>query len=194
MNTDSSHVSDQEAAAGVGPRKAAILTKWFQAALADYGPEPSGFLARRRDPFANPVGTAHSRELTALLDIIIESGTREEARGHLEAVVKIRAVQDLAPSRALAFIMELKDIIREELPGGEAAGRTALLERLDARIDGLALLGFDVYTACREKIFELKTSEVGRRTMDALRRAKLLGDEDRNGAADAAGRARPEAR
>ena len=55
----------------------------------------------------------------------------------------------------------------------EEIGAEAILA-FESKIDTLSLIAFDIYTACREKICELKTSEMRRTTFQALERANLV--------------------
>ncbi|MBI4795270.1 MAG: RsbRD N-terminal domain-containing protein [Deltaproteobacteria bacterium] len=89
-------------------------------------------------------------------------------------VIRIRALQDCSPSQALAFIFLLKNVVREELAEDfEKQNLTAELMELDSRIDGLSLLGFDVYTRRREKLCELRVNEVKNRVSGLLRKSGL---------------------
>jgi hypothetical protein len=76
-------------------------------------------------------------------------------------MIRIRAVQDFLPSKAIGFVFLLKRVIQEEL-GREVRERGLGEELLDfeRQIDDLALLAFDVYMQCREKIFEVRIREV----------------------------------
>ena len=47
---------------------------------------------------------------------------------------------------------------------------------LEARIDGLALLAFDVYTKRREKLQDIRVDEVKRRISGVMRKSGLSGD------------------
>jgi len=69
-------------------------------------------------------------------------------------------VQDFSPSQAIGFIFLLKKAIREVLESG-IRGKPVLEEWMEfqSRIDQLALLAFDVYMECREKICEIRVNE-----------------------------------
>src|SRR5512138_2087514 len=127
-------------------RQGAICARWLEAVLAGYGEPTATRWLRDRDPFRNPVGHALATGLPALLAAVARGGepTEEEAAA-LEGIVRIRAVQDLAPSKAVAFAWLLRDAIRaelaEELAGGAHAEELAALER---RIESLGLRAFDV--------------------------------------------------
>jgi hypothetical protein len=92
-------------------------------------------------------------------------------------VLRLKALQEASPSRALAFIFVLKTIIREELAQElQDPECAAELAELESRLDGLALLGFDAFMQRREKLCEVKVSEIKRKVSTLLRRLGL-GDE-----------------
>jgi hypothetical protein len=68
-------------------------------------------------------------------------------------------VQDFLPSQAVFFMFMLKDVVREELAtnGGVLPAETAEFE---AAIDRAALQAFDIYMACRERLFQIRIREL----------------------------------
>jgi hypothetical protein len=99
--------------------------------------------------------------LGVLYDGLLADGPADEMRRALDAIVRIRAVQDLSPSAGVGFVFLLKQVIGEQLRGRDAdpADRTALAA-LFGRIDRLALEAFDLFMQCREKIFQLRVREI----------------------------------
>lgn len=84
---------------------------------------------------------------------MLEGLDRDTASLALTDILSVRAVQDFTPSEAVRFIPALKEIVRE-IAGEET---TAPVE---ARIDELLLLAFDIYMERREKIFGLRVREL----------------------------------
>jgi hypothetical protein len=77
----------------------------------------------------------------------------------------------------MSFIFLLKKAIRESL--GNKIHETHISEGLllfESKIDDLALLSFDVYMKCREKIYELKSNEVRSMTFRLLQRANIISE------------------
>jgi hypothetical protein len=66
--------------------------------------------------------------------------------------VRIRAVQNFTPSQAIGFVFDLKGLIRAMAPADRQASKEMVV--IESRIDALALLAFDLYMSCREKIYE----------------------------------------
>jgi len=145
----------------------AILEEWLARTLRTYPAEASRFLLQEKDPFRNPVGHAIQQGLPVLFDQLVGDMDAARITPALEEIVRIRAVQDFSPSQALAFLFLLKSLLREHLSDPD---QRALLE---ARIDELALRGFDLYIECREKLHEIKLGEAHRRLF-VLERAHQL--------------------
>ena len=154
-------------------RRAAILSRWNRLVLEVYPEDSSGFLRREKDRFQNPVGATTSRALEELFEGLLTRRPPAELEPALDAVVRIRAVQDLPPSHAMGFVFLLKRAVREELGdalAGDAPG--AALTELEASIDTLGLAAFDLYVGCREQIYQLRAGEVRRSTAKLLERAE----------------------
>ena len=93
----------------------------------------------------------------------------------LERVIRVRAVQDFSPSRAVEFVFLLKDVLRDELKG--EIRRKDILEdllRFESRIDSLAMFAFDMYERCREEIYEIRVNEVKGSMSRLLKRADRM--------------------
>jgi hypothetical protein len=94
---------------------------------------------------------------------------------YLNDIIRIKAVQDFTPSQAVSFLPLLKKVVRDEL--GSDIQRQHFSEELaafESQIDNLALLSFDIYMKCREKIFELRVNEIKTMTFRLLKRANLI--------------------
>ncbi len=153
---------------------AAIHQKWLNMVLGSYYPETAQFLKKEKDPFGNPVVHQLTRGLTDILAALMEDLGVEEANAALDEIIRILALQDIPPSRAMAFMFFLKQVIREELAAElKDLSLASELVELESRIDGLALLGFDAYTKRREKLCELKVNEVKAKVSGLLRRAGI---------------------
>jgi hypothetical protein len=151
-------------------KKSKIIKKWRDAILKSYPEDSQGFLKREKSQFANPVGLTISTEIETLYDEIISGDNMEKISSCLDSIIRIRAVQDFKPSQAVAFVLQLKQIIREEL----GSGHSDEMRVFDNRIDEVALLAFDVYSACRQKISEIRVNEVKSQVGKLLERANLI--------------------
>ncbi len=155
-------------------KKSAILGRWLTTIYESYPPETAIFLKREKNHFDNPVGFRISEGLEGLYDALSQEMGKEKVLGFLDKIIRIRALQDFAPSQALAFVFLLKNVIRQELAEEirkENLGEEVL--ELESRIDGMALLGFDIYTKCQEKLHQIRGDEIKRRVSGLMRKAGL---------------------
>ena len=160
-------------------KKAAILKKWFDAVADTYAADTAGFLKKQKAQFTNPVGYTLAEGLEGLFDALLQGMIPDTVKTFLDGIVRIRAIQEFEPSEAVAFIFQLKKVVRQEL-GAEILQQPGMTEGLvsfDSAIDDLALFSFDIYIKCREKIYELKANEARNMTFRLLQQAKLIVDD-----------------
>ena len=134
-----------------------LLDRWLASALECYSEETVRFLGAEKDSFRNPVGHTLRQNLAVLLEQVLGGLEADAAKASLANILHVRAVQELTPAQAVAFVFQLRPLLCEPSP---QAGS----EELDARIDQLALWAFEEYTRCRERIAGLRISE-SRRSM-----------------------------
>jgi hypothetical protein len=156
--------------------KEEISRKWFDLLTSIYAPEGVRLFKKESDEFANPVGHTFRTAIVEILDEFLGENRAETLAPLLDKVIRVRAVQTFSPSAALAFVFGLKaiveEVLEEELAEGEAS--TGDLREFDRKVEGLGLLSFDVYTGCREKLFDIKIAEIKRNTRRLLERAQLI--------------------
>jgi hypothetical protein len=171
-------------------KKPLILKRWFDLAVETYPRDTSKFIKRQKDRFANPVGRTTHQTLKAALDLLLDEFDTDKAALVLDPMIRIRAIQDFSPSRATGIVFGLKKIVRDivdrERERGGSGNITEGLLAFESKIDKLGLVAFDIYLACREKIYELKANEVRNRSYRAFERAGLISgmsavENDRNG-------------
>lgn len=153
--------------AAIRRNREAVLERWFQSVLDSYPPDTARFMRSQKDRFRNPVGHTLREGLAALVDGLAEGRAPSELARPVDDIVRIRAVQEFAPSAAVRFVFELGGILREtagldEAPAEERAAAAGALE-------ALALLAFDTYMACREKLFEIRVREIRESQLFAAR-------------------------
>jgi hypothetical protein len=163
-------------------RKGVIAGKWLDRIVASYPADTANFLKRKQDRFANPVGSTLAKGTTRLVEALFDGMTADSLREAIEPIVKIRAVQDFSASSAVAFVFQLKDVIRE-VAGDELSGDRPReqLEQLERRIDKLALVAFDVYSSCREQVANIRVEEVKRNVAHVLKRSGWFEDPQQGG-------------
>ena len=156
-------------------RKTAIIKNWFTLAVETYPPDTASFLKRQKDPFANPVGRTISLGLEALFNELLKEMDHEIITSFLDPIIRIRAIQNFSPAQAVSFIFLLKKAIRENIKK-EALEEQLFNELLlfESKIDKLALIAFNIYVQCKEKIYDLKANEMRNTTYKAFKSAGLV--------------------
>lgn len=129
-----------------------IVERWLGAALAAYGESMAAAAAREGDSFRNPVGSRLRTQLAQLADELLGGMDEQVIERCLAEIMAVRAVQELAPERALEFVFAPRRIVPELAPRQAPAD-------LEARIDRLALAAFTQYLHQRTRLAELRFEE-----------------------------------
>ena len=155
----------------------AILAKWNAAVFATYPLDTAGFARTREDQFRNPVGHAVRLALEEIYSSISGQLSSETLlRDALEMFIKLRAVQDFTPVRALGVMYLLKPLLRERiLPACLHDGLLDEYLEAESRLDTAALLACDIYVASRERVFEERIGEIKRQHAQLVRWAQKKG-------------------
>jgi hypothetical protein len=155
--------------------RSAIVDQWFETLVGTYQEETRGPLRRQNAPFTNPVGFNTRQGLEGLFDGLLKGMMPSETSRFLDGIVRIRAVQDFAPSEAVRFIFQLKNVVRNQ-PGETLKDQAMAAEllQLESSIDDLALFAFDLYMQCRETIYDIKAKEARSMTFRLLQKAQLI--------------------
>ncbi len=159
-------------------KRDAIVAEWLDLVAKTYAPDTAHFLKQNKDPFTNPVGGYLSAGLSGLYDQLLTGPDQATVRTLLDPIVRVRAIQNFSPSKAVAFVLVIKKIVRKYLAMDPRDNRsTKHLLEFEDRVDAMSLFAFDIYTQCREKIFELKANEEKDRVFKAFKRAGLIEEE-----------------
>ncbi|MFP5207122.1 MAG: RsbRD N-terminal domain-containing protein [Acidobacteriota bacterium] len=137
-----------------------IVELWMERTLRSYPVETLSFLGGEQDPFRNPVGQTLRKSLEVLAREVLGAMNKDRMMEALDALVRMRAVQDFSPADAVRFVFILRAAIRETTG--------AVSDSMHSRIDELALMTFDKYAGCREQIFQLRVNELRSRMDYAL--------------------------
>jgi len=130
----------------------AILESWYRRTIGRYRPEVQQQLRSCEDQLRNLVGY----QLRSSLAILVEEleGDMDAARiaPALDDIIRIPAVQDLSAPEAIGGIFFAKEASVKNSDEGDVSD-------FNRRVAQLALMAFDVYTACRQQIFAMRTRE-----------------------------------
>lgn len=140
-------------------KKDKILSLWIERTLDSYA--SPGFFKKAKDRFANPVGANIKEGLTKLFDLLAAQGKEEDFVAPLDQVIRIRAVQEFTPAQAVAPILELKWVLRQIFSKDkETRGLLGQLDSFDCDVDRAALVAFDIYCSCRERLYQTRIREL----------------------------------
>lgn len=156
--------------------KTAVIDKWFGVVIDSYPSDTARFIKSQKDPFSNPVGGTTLKGLTGLMDELLGEMNPDTINSFLDPIIRIRAVQSFTPSQATSFVFSLKKIIRDSFINKKSGDYqiSTELSQFEQKIDSIALMAFDIYMKCREKIFQLKANEEKNRTYKVFERAGLI--------------------
>ncbi len=160
------------------PRKKKFVQAWFDHLVGTYPPETARLLKKETNQFANPVGYTALQAMGEIFDEFFGQNRPEKISPLLDKILRIRAVQDFAPSGAIGFVFQLKKIARlllqPEITGGAVSPPE--ISGFDEKVDGLVLAAMDVYSGCRENLYQVRVQEIKDRTSRLLHMAEIIAD------------------
>ena len=151
-------------------RRDRLVAEWL-ARVAACDPDPSSrLLGGDHDRFRNPIWYAYDQALPVVFDEVIGDMDRTRIASALDPVMHIRTVEALSPTEATGFILLLKDVVQDALraEAGDATGVEAW-RAFGSRVDEVALVAFELFVACQEKLQRIRASEAARRAHLARR-------------------------
>jgi hypothetical protein len=136
-----------------------IIDSWVKLVLSTYSPDAAEIFHRKKDRFANPIGYNVKAGLAECYESLTGDGEPELGK-QMEELVKVRAVQQFKPSEAIAFVFLIKDVVRRFAEKLKTELDSSDLLIFDGRVDKMALLVFDGYMGCRERLHQVRIREL----------------------------------
>lgn len=146
-------------------RRDAVVDRWIESVIDAYPEQTATFLKEQPNRFANPVGASLREGLALIFDGLVADSDPNDLRQPLDLVIRVRAVQEFTPSAAVGFIFDLKTIVREVMAEG-----SEVPEKFDRSVDGLGMVGFDIYMGCREQLWSIRAEEIRNQSLGILER------------------------
>ena len=159
-------------------QKVDILKKWQKEIFQLYPADSIRFLTSESNQFANPVGHSirdHTEKL--FCELISENDIdSENIVPILDEMLRIRAIHDFTPSEALRYLYFLKEVVTQKLSEKSEINNNlhSELAAFFSRVDEVVMIAFDVYSKCREKLFEIKVETAKNQVSGLLRRSDLI--------------------
>ncbi|MGV1100924.1 RsbRD N-terminal domain-containing protein [Thiovibrio sp. JS02] len=140
-------------------RKGEILDSWVDQVLATYPADAAHIFKKGKDQFANPIGFSVKSSLWEVYVLLFEKNEPEKIVAALEQLVQIRAVQTFNPSEAVSMAYILKKVVKDFCRKDKVAD-LAGWQAFEERVDVLAYTMFDMYVACRERLYQTRIAEI----------------------------------
>ncbi|MCF8037158.1 MAG: RsbRD N-terminal domain-containing protein [Desulfobacteraceae bacterium] len=162
----------------ISARRQRWIEKWLDALMQTYPDESARFFKDTTDPFANPVGATMKKGITDLFDVVAaETYDPEAAHAALEPMIRVRAIQEFAPSQAVGFVTEIKSIIRRDAGGSkEGHPQAEKLQQIGDYADRALLAAFDIYMNCKKKVYELRARQARDSVSQLLIKKELISE------------------
>lgn len=156
-------------------KKTQIINLWLKKFTDTYPEESARFFREGPGQFANPVGHTFRINLEKIFDELFMGFDSQRMQGHVDPVVRIRAVQGFVPSHAVCFVPMLRQSVWD-VCGREISRQDLMSGWIDflGRLERLTNISFDIYMGCREQLWKQKAEFTNSRTHKLLERAKLL--------------------
>ncbi len=158
--------------------KAIILERWLGRIMETYPPDAARFFKDEHDRFLNPVGARVRQGIETLYDELLGDMDEKKISEALDAVVRVRSVQDFSASEAVAYVFFLEeavsDVLGEGGPGDPSLWK-GLVEFM-RKVDTVVLRAFDIYVGCKEKLMEISINQI---KAERDRAYRLLDSADR---------------
>lgn len=136
-----------------------IVGQWVDYTLSTY--TSSAFFSREKDKFANPIGGTIREALDALFALLAKNSDPAEFKTPLDKVMRIRAIQEFAPSQAVSPLHAVKHITRDILAADtERCDLVGSLYDFEFAVDMAVLAAFDIYMECRERLYSVRIEEI----------------------------------
>lgn len=156
--------------------KAILMDIWFEAILNHYPPETARIFKREKDPFANPIGYNLKVGVEEILDRFIKEDKEKNVSDSLDKIIRIWAIQDFTPSQTVSFLIIFKQIVKKQMKKHYQNQEQLWInwQVFEQEVDNLILMAMDIYTKCREKLYQIRIEEANKRVYSLLRRANMM--------------------
>ncbi len=161
-------------------KKFAVIRAWYDAALVVPAGVKTDFREKQRALVVEAMGYNLEEGMGGLFDALLQGVIPDNVSRFLDSMIRTRAASDFTASQAVAFILEIKKIVRKEL-GSEILADLDMggeLSAWDSVVDDLILHAFNIYAQCREIVLAAKADDEKQETLRLLKKAKLIPDDD----------------
>ena len=141
----------------IARRQAAIAEGWLGLVGKTHLANWSGMPSRSRDDFADPAFCLMRKCIEAMVEALDSGVVQEKLAPSMEGFLKLLALQEFSPSQAIQFVFAVRPLLRRELSLEPNSPESLAL---DDRVDDIALIAMDIYSRCREKVYEARYNQL----------------------------------
>jgi uncharacterized protein YPO0396 len=122
------------------------------------------------------VGSAFRNGIRNLFEVLAaDTYDPDAARKALDPMVRVRAVQELAPSAALGFITQIKAIMARDGKAGAGADKIRM-DKIAEHADKALLTAFDLYMGCKKHVYTLRAQQARNSVRQLLVKNELISE------------------
>lgn len=159
-------------------KQSKLVENWIASVIATYPANSVKFFKDTKDPFANPVGSTIKRSIDLLFTQVIKKKMDPAAVSEaMDPIIRLRAVQEFTPSKAISFVFTIKHILRKELDKQlKDKSVDRFLSDVESNVDEMILIALDIYGKCREKIYLLRINQAKNSLKKLLIKKEIICD------------------
>jgi len=138
-----------------------IQSKWTDAVIGSYPTESAKFIVGNKNKFTNPLGYTLENSINIICCNYLNRDIHKECEQAIESMVRLRAVQDFTPTKALGIMFDFKAIVLTEIRDiVDTNDRFDEYLIIETQIDKMIDYALNFYIECRERVNEIKANEV----------------------------------
>lgn len=144
-------------------KRSLVQSKWIDSVINSYPSESAKFIVGNKNKFTNPLGYTVENSINTICSNYLNSEKQNECEEAIEAIVRLRAVQDFTPAKAIGIMFDFKSIVLTEIRDMiDTKDRFDEYLLIETQIDKLIDYALNFYIECRERVNEIKANEVRR--------------------------------
>lgn len=142
-------------------KRSLIQAMWTEAVIVSYPSESAKFIVENKNKFTNPLGYTLENSINTICCNYLDTANVRECEQAIEALIRLRAVQDFTPSKAIGIMFDFKAIVLSEIRDMvESKDKFNEYLSIEKQIDRMTEYALNFYIECRERVNEIKANEV----------------------------------
>ena len=88
-------------------KRSTLIKKWRNLLIGSYPVDAQRFFKKEKNRFSNPVGQTIAEDVEILYNELTVGNNTDKISSSLDNIIRIRAVQNIKPSQAVGFVLQL---------------------------------------------------------------------------------------